>query len=198
MKDYNVTVKVRNNYLLTAMRNQGIENAAELFRLCGVGQGIIGEYLNLKRLPINPKTDNWFPSILMIAETLNKNPADLFPPQHLDKALDHNTAETEMSAEDINTFLIGTEEAEQALLPDVVFDKNQISEHIKKALGSLTPREKEVIKMRFGLDNYKEHSLAWIGDYFGLSKERIRQFEAKALRKLRHPRNSLRNVSGGT
>jgi RNA polymerase primary sigma factor len=59
-----------------------------------------------------------------------------------------------------------------------------------QVLKSLTPREEKVIKMRFGLDDGNEHTLEELGQRFAVTRERIRQIEAKALRKLRHPSRS--------
>ena len=57
-------------------------------------------------------------------------------------------------------------------------------------LRTLTPREERVIKMRFGLEDGSEHTLEEVGQSFQVTRERIRQIEAKALRKLRHPSRS--------
>jgi DNA-directed RNA polymerase alpha subunit len=57
----------------------------------------------------------------------------------------------------------------------------------KEILETLTPREENVLKMRFGLDDGERKSLAQVAERYAVSKERIRQIEAKALRKLRHP-----------
>jgi RNA polymerase primary sigma factor len=54
-------------------------------------------------------------------------------------------------------------------------------------LKTLTPREEKIIKMRFGLEDGSEHTLEQVGQTFAVTRERIRQLEAKALRKLRHP-----------
>jgi RNA polymerase primary sigma factor len=59
-------------------------------------------------------------------------------------------------------------------------------------LKSLTPREEKIIKMRFGLQDGSEHTLEEVGQHFAVTRERIRQIEAKALRKLRHPSRSHR------
>ncbi len=58
-------------------------------------------------------------------------------------------------------------------------------------LRTLTPREEKVIKMRFGLEDGSEHTLEEVGQSFAVTRERIRQIEARALRKLRHPARSL-------
>jgi RNA polymerase primary sigma factor len=89
-------------------------------------------------------------------------------------------------------------EEEDSHLGDFIEDKAVISpsdavinlnlkEQTEAVLKSLTPREEKVIKMRFGLDDGSEHTLEEVGHSFAVTRERIRQIEAKALRKLRHP-----------
>ncbi len=62
-----------------------------------------------------------------------------------------------------------------------------LKEQTAQVLRTLTPREEKVIKMRFGLEDGSEHTLEEVGQSFAVTRERIRQIEAKALRKLRHP-----------
>ena len=72
---------------------------------------------------------------------------------------------------------------------DAVININ-LKEMTEQVLNMLTPREERVIKMRFGLEDGTEHTLEEVGQRFGVTRERIRQIEAKALRKLRHPSRS--------
>jgi RNA polymerase primary sigma factor len=65
-----------------------------------------------------------------------------------------------------------------------------LKEQIRAALGVLSDREREVLEMRFGLRDGQDHTLEEVGRHFGVTRERIRQIEAKALRKLRHPTRS--------
>ena len=65
-----------------------------------------------------------------------------------------------------------------------------LKEQTQSVLKTLTPREEKVIKMRFGVDDGSEHTLEEVGQNFSVTRERIRQIEAKALRKLRHPSRS--------
>ena len=65
-----------------------------------------------------------------------------------------------------------------------------LREQVRNVLGFLTERERSVIEMRFGLNDGKDHTLEEVGREFGVTRERIRQIEAKALRKLRHPSRS--------
>jgi RNA polymerase primary sigma factor len=92
-------------------------------------------------------------------------------------------------------------EEEDSHLGDFIEDKAVVSpsdavinlslkDQTSSVLKSLTPREEKVIKMRFGLDDGSEHTLEEVGQSFAVTRERIRQIEAKALRKLRHPSRS--------
>ena len=92
-------------------------------------------------------------------------------------------------------------EEEDSHLGDFIEDKNVVSpaeavinlnlkEQTDSVLKSLTPREEQVIKMRFGVGDGSEHTLEEVGQNFAVTRERIRQIEAKALRKLRHPSRS--------
>ena len=72
---------------------------------------------------------------------------------------------------------------------DAVINMN-LKDQTSSVLKTLTPREEKVIKMRFGLDDGSEHTLEEVGQSFAVTRERIRQIEAKALRKLRHPSRS--------
>jgi RNA polymerase primary sigma factor len=69
---------------------------------------------------------------------------------------------------------------------DAVINLN-LSEQTRKVLATLTPREEKVLRMRFGIGEKADHTLEEVGQDFSVTRERIRQIEAKALRKLRHP-----------
>jgi len=83
--------------------------------------------------------------------------------------------------------------------PDAVIHIN-LREQINEALKSLTEREAKVLKMRFGLGDGNEHTLEEVGQQFKVTRERIRQIEAKALRKLKHPTRSkkLKSFANGS
>jgi RNA polymerase primary sigma factor len=76
--------------------------------------------------------------------------------------------------------------------------REMLREQVQRALASLSEREREVLELRFGLSDGKEHTLEEVSHYFNVTRERIRQIEAKALRKLRHPAHSreLRDYLG--
>ena len=94
-------------------------------------------------------------------------------------------------------------EEEDSHLGDFIEDKNtaspvdsainiDLADQVKKVLGTLTPREERVLRMRFGVGEKSDHTLEEVGQDFEVTRERIRQIEAKALRKLRHPSRSKR------
>jgi RNA polymerase primary sigma factor len=88
-------------------------------------------------------------------------------------------------------------EDEDSYLGDFIEDKNiinpseaviniNLSEQTRRVLATLTPREEKVLRMRFGIGEKSDHTLEEVGQDFFVTRERIRQIEAKALRKLRH------------
>jgi RNA polymerase primary sigma factor len=94
-------------------------------------------------------------------------------------------------------------EEDESHLGDFIIDKRVVSpseavinlnlrEQTAEVLKTLSPREEKIIKMRFGLQDGSEHTLEEVGQQFAVTRERIRQIEAKALRKLRHPSRSHR------
>ena len=94
-------------------------------------------------------------------------------------------------------------EEEDSHIGDFLEDKTSVSpsdaaaylslqEQTSSVLKTLTPREEKIIKMRFGLEDGSEHTLEQVGQTFAVTRERIRQVEAKALRKLRHPSRAHR------
>jgi len=82
--------------------------------------------------------------------------------------------------------------------PDDAASKQLLTEQLRTVLNSLNLRERQVLEMRFGLKDGQSHTLEEVGQAFGVTRERIRQIEAKALRKLRHPMRSrkLRDYLG--
>jgi RNA polymerase primary sigma factor len=67
---------------------------------------------------------------------------------------------------------------------------------MQRILTTLSPREEKIVRMRFGIGEKAEHTLEETGKVFGITRERIRQIESSALKKLRHPRCGLANLSG--
>ena len=81
-------------------------------------------------------------------------------------------------------------EDQDAVEPIDAAARDMLRESIQDALAVLTERERQVLEMRYGLLDGRDHTLEEVGQYFNVTRERIRQIEAKALRKLRHPTRS--------
>ncbi|GMR05122.1 MAG: RNA polymerase sigma factor RpoD [Thermodesulfobacteriota bacterium] len=79
-------------------------------------------------------------------------------------------------------------EDKEAMIPHDEIISNDLTGHMNEVLATLSPREEKVLRMRFGIGETKDHTLEEVGAYFNVTRERIRQIEAKALRKLRHPK----------
>lgn len=79
-------------------------------------------------------------------------------------------------------------EDREAAVPHDEIISNDLTGHMSEVLATLSPREEKVLRMRFGIGEVKDHTLEEVGAFFNVTRERIRQIEAKALRKLRHPK----------
>ncbi|MBQ2714977.1 MAG: sigma-70 family RNA polymerase sigma factor, partial [Clostridia bacterium] len=79
-----------------------------------------------------------------------------------------------------------------ATSPSDMAETNMLKEHLVQVLSTLTPREEKVLRLRYGIDDSHPRTLEEVGKEFNVTRERIRQIEAKALRKLRHPNRTKR------
>jgi RNA polymerase primary sigma factor len=78
-------------------------------------------------------------------------------------------------------------EDDRVIPADDAVIETDLAEQVRKVLATLTPREEKILRLRFGIGEKSEHTLEEVGNDFSVTRERIRQIEAKALRKLRHP-----------
>ena len=104
-------------------------------------------------------------------------------------SLDPVSLETPVGEEDdshLGDFIQDTEASE----PMDAATGNLLREQLEKAMATLTPREEKVLRMRFGFEDGKTHTLEEVGKQFNVTRERVRQIESKALRRLRHPSKS--------
>ena len=92
--------------------------------------------------------------------------------------------------EEEDSHLVHFIEDDNALAPAEVATYIMLREQLIDVLDTLTPREQKVLRLRFGLDDGRARTLEEVGKEFDITRERIRQIEAKALRKLRHPSRS--------
>jgi RNA polymerase primary sigma factor len=122
-----------------------------------------------------------------LAETCDLSPSRV--EELLKIAQDPLSLDTPVGAED-DTSLADFVEDSQAIRPADAATRKMLGDEVSKVLGLLTPREQEVVRLRFGLDDGRPRTLEEVGRTFGVTRERIRQIESKTLAKLRHPQRS--------
>ena len=187
--EYRIEVKVKNNNIIKWIEDAGHKTVASLCREHNMlsRQGDIGDLINLKSSPLNKKRE-FNATVMALCEALVCSPEDLFSVSQLNAALESNKRTFEVSEAEAQFMLQNM--PEQILLEDIVAnDERDVM--LRKMLETLTPREQEIIKMRFGLDGNAPMTLGDIGKKFNVSPPRIRDIEGRVLRKLRHPTRSL-------
>ena len=194
-KDYLIEIRVKNNHLLKKISAAGYESVAEFARAVNITPGIVGKYVKLKS-PAIDRWGKWHKSVEKMAELLKCLPEDLFPPQHIDKALKTSKATIEAGIEEVAVFLTGGEDTARTALEHIT--REEALNCVSKSLTELEPREERVLRLRFGIDCH-ERTLDEAGRMLGMTGSRVRQIEAKALRKLKHPKISkdVREAAAG-
>lgn len=190
MKEYRVKVTVRNNLLLTAIEEAGYKSQTDFAKACDLNKNVVNALVAMRMAPIGDRGDFIEPA-KQIMEVLGACPTDLWTEEQLNLSLKRNTSERYYGKQELNLAMV---KADDSLLVDFNVGKNidekETHDRVEYYLDSLTPREAKVLRLRFGIDTDKEYKLEEIADMFNVTRERIRQIEAKALRKMRHPSRS--------
>jgi RNA polymerase primary sigma factor len=129
------------------------------------------------RLGRNPRADEIAASVAMPAGRVERAMSLVRDPISLDVPI----------GEDGDATLGDLIEAQDAPNPQAVAEASALARCVTEALSGLTEREQHILRMRFGIGGTAEHTLEEVGKIFGVTRERIRQIQASALRKLRHP-----------
>ena len=195
MKDFRVEVKIRNNRIFSRIMKRW--GSVPLFSRCvGVSYTTVSQYIGFKTSPISkPGVSHsspyrvdilglpWKKSAFKIAAALGCEVLDLWPNEYL-RGVRNNKYFFEADKEDMLDLPF---EDRKLLMAGTTFLDGFNTEHIQDVLNTIEKRERRVIELRFGLNGQRSYSLREIGAFEGVSRERIRQIELKALRKLRHP-----------
>lgn len=198
-QDVRVTVKVRNNLILTRMEQAGIKSVAELYRQINemqlptgktISQMTLGRIINMKEAALLPD-GTWSNVANVLSAFFKCLPSDLFSEMQQRIVLRRNQAEAAMSYTEIQQLT-----TQHPSSPEATLQAAQFSANIRAALSTLSSREQQVIRMRFGIDCV-EMTLEEIAKIFKVTREVIRQNEAKALRKLKHP-SRLRQITAAS
>ena len=182
--DYELTLKIRNAPLLNMMRSHGYNTAAELHRASGIAQNCIGGFLNLTYTAY--VKDGFTPrkTALRLADFFLVSVQELFPKDHLTSPLARNTFSTQVSSYQMTQLTNSSAEDPMKLLEIFETEGRDSFDDMLKGT-TVTDREKSVLTMRLKNDLTLEET----AQNLKVTRERIRQIEFKALRKLRHPKN---------
>jgi RNA polymerase sigma factor (sigma-70 family) len=179
MKDYRLTIKVRNNRLLKAIEAVGGTPGGKWCAANGLGYSRVNDMVNMTSSPLTAEGE-LHRDAARLCEVLGKLPEDLWSNEQL-YPLEKNFSEMEMDHAQVVALL---PQEQQSYLPDFSeFEQAQTKALVSKAVSTLTQREQKVLRMRFGDDL----TLDECANRLDVTRERVRQIEAKALRKMRHP-----------
>jgi RNA polymerase sigma factor (sigma-70 family) len=204
-KDIRIEMKLRNNLVLLRMEELAIPNVAELCRRANLpkaAQTGVGKIINLQHSPLIEKDGKfkWRKYAQAIAKVLDTPIGELFTEALQTLRVDPKAKiHVEVDAMDMQRLGNGMPKILQLQAgldtdPHDILDKELLKKKLEEVLKTLTPREENIIKYRFGLFGQEEHDLEEVGQLYAVTRERIRQIEAKALRKLRHPSRARRLV----
>lgn len=172
-------IKVKNG-ILQAFADERGWTQSEFARRVGVDVAEAGRWFNMTGFPRTPE------KMLRVIALVGKPAEDIFPPLLMEK--DWLTGARKWTIhKEIDSECLPIHHMTALPAPKSEIDSFDLKENINAVLQTLTRREEKVIRMRLGLDGEDEHTLEEVGEVFGLTRDRIHQIEAKAIRKLRHP-----------
>jgi len=185
MRAYRLITKIKNNRLWESIVEAYpfVRNQSQAAKVLKVNQSTIGNLLNMKEWPYGTK-HGWTPTAIHLGKMLGQSPEFLFDPALY--GMPPLVTEVTMTIDRPmlpDSFMLMLPES----APDMVFDHRDREHAITNALDLLTTTQAEVVKLRFGLGGYDEHTLAEVGAKLNISPERARQIESRALRLLRNP-----------
>lgn len=177
--------RVRNGYLQQAANQLG--SVRELAKHLGLNYSYLVALVNMRQYPSQNarRSAKWRDIGDKLLVLVNATLDEIFPFELNDLA-----ARPLKFAVIKAVPTVSLQEVTRALLPpaqEVEIFKQELSKTIEQALTTLTPRHAEVLKLRFGIDGNQEHTIEEVGRQIGVSRERARQIEQNALRKLRTP-----------
>lgn len=184
MNDLRLEFRAKNNVLWHAIFDQH-RSIADFCRTYDISQAVVGELLRLQRSPYHKDGDRSLtPAALKLCAATGLGRNELFPPELYSGLFPgKGVAEVESSR------FVALAAARTVALPPAQEDaviSNELGIALEEVLKTLTPREEKVLRLRFGLGGDDEATLDSVGRSLGVGKQRARQIEAKALRKLRY------------
>jgi len=190
MQDYRVKITIRNERLLAAIEGMGFESVAKFCAEHILDYTKTSEIIRGRLKPINEdgKLNNKVENLLNI---LGLDIKDAFTPKQL-QGFKNTSYEIKVKEKELRQLVNPVKNQE------LKYIETEVQEKISEVLTiRLTPREEKIIRMRFGIGLDTEHTLEEVGLKFSVNRERIRQIEAKAIRKLKHPSVACHLINTG-
>ncbi len=183
-KDLRVEIKLRNNKILELVEATGARSLKAFCDAEGLPYSTIQTVVSISKPPLTTK-GHWRAGVRELAEALGVLPEDMFSERLMGANMKGTAVKFYLKADfdEAQAMLMPS----RALGPEEQLQLTETSSELERVLKSLTPREEAVIRMRFGLGGEPGQDLETVGRSFNVTRERIRQIESKALRKLRHP-----------
>ena len=186
---YLIKISIRNNLIIKAIHKAGYRNVSQFCEQNGMGKTQLTSLISLKTPPLT-QDGEFRETAKALMGHLCALPTDLWTTEQLTMELRRNTSTKEV---DLNAMVaalgMNSEEALHLIegpSPEKELEDKEAAEVVNEMLETLTPRESRVLRMRFGI-GCAEHTLEEAGKKLNVTKERIRQIEAQAIRKMKHP-----------
>lgn len=180
MKEYKIQIRVKNNLILEKMNKKGVSSVAELSRILNISPPTLFNLINMKKSAIKLLDGEWRDIVIRLCDFFVCTPEELFTER---QKYAHGISKKEyfVAEAEVNYYLEKMEENTLSL--ENRADQESLKQKVlPEVLSTLTPRERKVIECRF----IDDMTLEKTGNIFNVNRERIRQIEARALRKLRH------------
>lgn len=196
-KEYKIEVKIKNNLLYSAIVEAGYASLKKFAAAHGIPYASLCHLISMRNPAIHSKTGKITKTTERICKILNKMPSEIFTDYQANCSLKSNKFEADVGENEISAYLAMRQAS--GLLEYVMEnegDREIMDSDLKKSLSDvlddLTPREEKVLRMRFGIDTETNYTLDEIAEKYGVTRERIRQIEHRALMKLRHPKRAFK------
>jgi RNA polymerase sigma factor (sigma-70 family) len=192
MKDYRIKITVRNDRILSAIEKLGYPSVNQFCKTTGLNYERTNRVIRGES-PTNEK-GRLRKIVSDLLEELNLTLEDAFTPKQLKGFISKHKYEMKLDEQQMIAF--SREKDHKPLeLQMMEQDVKNTLDHLFQRV--LTPREERVIRMRYGIGMNTEHSLEEVGLQFSVTRERVRQIEIRALKKLKHPTNSQKLFDAG-
>jgi len=183
VKELELTIRVKNNLIKQRRENAGLSQI-QVAKGAGVSVSAIQGFELMHLSPIHQRWGGWTATARKLATFFEVEPETLFPEGVL--AVVQPVAVRTVDARDVKQ-IVSSYQERVLRGPESELTRRELRAEVADLIGTLKEREQRVLAMRFGLTDGTDHTCEEVAEEFGVTRERIRQIEAKALRKLRHP-----------